>query len=320
MRFFVGLVALLVCACGASAATGTTTSSGATPTATVQELPHPPQPDAAKAYPIHMARALHVGQRMHFVSDAEEARTTTMTRQGSVIDKKKVLNRMHLDAVGTVMSLDAKQDALRATYAVSDLSASGDKAKSLLHNQKLDVTRAKKEDDAIVLVDGAPATAEIREALKMVMSLRTGGPSDDEVFGSKEPRAVGAHWSIDAQRAHDDLVSDQGESMANAVIDGDVTVAGLGQAEGVNCLELKSDLHMKNIAVPAAPAGSTVVEGKATAHFEGLFPIDETIPRLTDRLTLTMSIKLEVTTPGGSILVSVDGVNKHDRHMTPLNP
>jgi hypothetical protein len=300
-------IAVFVLACGGSNATITP----------VVELPTP-QPTASKTYPIRMARALHVGQKMHVVSDAEELRTTTMTREGSVVDKKRTDSRMHLDAVVTVEALDDKEDALKALYDVKDLSASGDKMKSLLHDQHVEITHAKKEDDAIISVDGAPAPPELREALRMVLSLRTGGPTDDEVFGSKVPRAVGAHWPIDARRALDDLIADQGDVMADATIDGDVWVAGVTQSAGMDCLELRSELHIGHINVPQAPAGSTVVGGSATASFEGMFPIDEHVPRLSDQLGLVMSIKLEVPTPSGKVLVQVDGVNKRDRHTTPL--
>ncbi len=133
MRSILTAVALLACACG-----------GPATTSTPQDLPHP-ETSSAKTYAIHMARALHVGQKLHLTSDAEESRTTTMTREGSVIEKKSALTRMHFDAVVTIESLDAKQDALRSTYEVADFSASGDKPKTLLHAQKLDVTRAKKK-------------------------------------------------------------------------------------------------------------------------------------------------------------------------------
>ncbi len=169
-----------------------------------------------------------------------------------------------------------------------------------------------------MLVDGAPATPEVREALRMVTSLRTGGPSDDEVFGSTEPRAVGAHWPIDAQRAHDDLVSDQGSAMAAATIDGDVTLASLGQIQGHDCVEITSELHMANIGVPEAPAGSKVLEGKATANFEGMFPVDVTLPRLSDKLKLAMTMQLAVQAPSGEVIVKVGVVNKRDRVTTPL--
>jgi len=298
-------LAVSLLACGAPAATSTP-----------QDLP---KPAAAKTYSIHMARALHVGQKLHMTSDAEESRTTAMTRQGSVIDKKKSRTRMHLDAVITVLSLDDKRDALRAEYAVADLSESGDKLRTLLHDQRVDLTRARKEDDAVVLVDGAPASSDVREALRMVTTFRTGGPSDDEVFGSKQPQPVGAHWPIDAKLAHDDLVEAQGEFMQDAVLDGDVTLAGVVPSNGVDCLDLRAVLNMSHINVPDAPKGSTVLGGNATATFQGLFPLDDAAPRLLDKLDFTMTMKLKVPTPSGDdVIVAVEESSHRERGWTAL--
>jgi hypothetical protein len=83
-------------------------------------------------------------------------------------------------------------------------------------------------------------------------------------------------------------------------------------------MELKSELHMANIGVPEAPPGSKVLEGKATATFEGMFPLDEKLPRLSDKLKLAMSMQLAVQSPSGEVIVSVAVVNKRDRVTTPL--
>jgi hypothetical protein len=302
-----GALAFFLCACGAS-------TSSSPP----QDLPQI-TPSTVPTFTIRMSRPLHAGEKLHVVNDAEESRVTTMTQAGSVIDKKKVHTRVHMDAIVTILDIDASFDMLRARYDVSDLSSSGESMKSLLHDQRVEITRAKKDDDAVVLVEGAPATPELRDALKMVLTFRAGGPSDDDIFGSKEPRAVGSHWSIDAQRAHDDLVSDQGQSMANALLDGDVTLAASKTENGVDCLELQSELHMKNIDVPEAPAGSTVLAGNATAKFDGLFPIDLRIPRILDELTMSLDMKLRMPTKNGDVVIQVDGSNKRVRRTTLLN-
>ncbi|MEO7113991.1 MAG: hypothetical protein ABI183_26360, partial [Polyangiaceae bacterium] len=180
----------------------------------------PSQPDTAKAYPIRLHRQAHVGDRAQIVFDELEDNSTIMRLEssGKEISNERTTKRSHLEGVTTTIALDARQDELRGTLDVKTLNIDDH---VILQNKRVEVTKARKADDAILTVDGAPVSPELRKALKDLLELRVGGPTDDDIFGTTRPQLAGGHWPINSERARADFADEQGAGLATSMISGE---------------------------------------------------------------------------------------------------
>ncbi len=269
----------------ASTACGAGASTVSAPTTTDP----PPTGTGAKTYPIHLTHPSQVGERIHVVAD--DTSNKTFVQDGTMVEKKHRL--VHLDAVCTTVAVDDRGRTTRDHYDVTELSADG----QLLATGPVDVTRARKEEDAVVLVSGAPPTGEIKEALRTIISARTGGASDDDVFGTQQPQAVGAHWPVNTSLARDDLFSSSG--LDAATVTGDVWLAGLTRANDADCLDVRAKLALDGIRMPDLPKGAVIDQGHAVVDVQGAFPLDVNLIRAIETLTMSMEVRLRVPTPSG---------------------
>jgi hypothetical protein len=274
--------------------------------ATTQANPQPlPQSTADKTYDIHLNRESHVGARTHVVLDATEDTTTVTTKDGAEIDRKREHKVTHFDATSTTAAVNAKNESTRVHYDVTDLVVDG----KSVYKGPVDLTRASKADDAVILVNGAPAEGAVRSALKDILSLRVGGPSDDDIFGTKERQAVGAHWPMNSQAALADIANDP--KLRASTVTGESTLAAVTDC----CLEVRAKLRMGGLALPSAPAGSTV-DGNVDATFAALLPTDVKRGRVEDHMGFHMVMKMTIPTAKGPVVVALEATNQKDGHFS----
>ncbi|HEY1953978.1 MAG TPA: hypothetical protein VGH28_00150 [Polyangiaceae bacterium] len=180
----------------------------------------------------------------------------------------------------------------------------------------VEITRAPKEKDAIITVEGVPADAPVRDALTSLLKLGLGGASDDDIFGTSAAQAVGAHWPIHAERAREDLREDSGVDASN--VTGDVWLAGTMRAADLDCLDLHAKLSLDGLSLPSLPADEVLEGGHADAEMSTLLPIDERRDRVVDRTSMIMSMRMRVQQPkGGPVAVTVTLSRSHEGHFSP---
>ncbi len=300
LRFPVLVVALAACG-GGSASTTTATT----------EVPIP-KPEPAKTFAVHLHSPSKVGSKTHVVVDANEDRTTNAIKGTEVIEKKREKKLIHFDAVATTVAVDGKQESSKTHYDVTELTVDGKPALK----GTVDLTRAAKGDDAVVMVNGALATKEQRETLKSVLTYRIGGPTDDEIFGTAQPQAIGGRWAINSKLAQEDLEGDEG--MQTSAITGDAHLEGVAKVGDLDCLDIRSEMKLEGLSLPNKPAGSTVERGEATAKFSGMFPVDPSHGRVQDHLALEVRMKLRVPTKVGDVMVEVIFADQKDGRFTQL--
>ncbi len=279
-----------------------------------------PQSGPQTAYAIHLNRPSRVGDRAHLVVTGEEDRVTTTRRAGAVVSDEHEKKRARIDAVLTVLSLDEKDEGADVAYDVTDLTyARAGREVVHLRGGHVMVERKPKEDDAIVNIDGQPATEDLRDAMKLVMSLRRGGPSDDDVFGTKIPQRVGSHWHIDEKRALDDLVAQEGPEMASASTSGDAWLEGVTRVGEDDCLDVHARLRIDNLDFSEKVPSSTADVARVIATFSAAFPLDAAKPRVTERMLIEMTVKLRTPSPSGEITVELEGVQRREGTYQPMS-
>jgi hypothetical protein len=277
-----------------------------------------PTADTTKAYPVHLHRHAHVGDRVHVVFDAFEDNSTIMHLEssGNEISNEHKTKHSHLEGVMTTVALDARQDDLHDTLDVTTLSVDND---VLLQNKRVDVTKARKTDDAILTVDGAAVSPDLRKVLQDLLALRIGGPTDDEIFGTTQPQLVGAHWPLNGELARADLAEDQGADVASTTISGETTFAGIKHVGNLDALEMKAEMHIEGMKIPLPQPGATSEPGQAKALMTKLLPVDENRGVVESHMTFEMTVRIRVPTKtGDNVIGDITVKARHDDQTTQL--
>ncbi|HEY2367323.1 MAG TPA: hypothetical protein VGH87_13095, partial [Polyangiaceae bacterium] len=221
-----------------------------------------------------------------------------------VLDDKHEKRVIHLDGISTVLAVNGSGRATRTREQIADLAIDG---KSVLHGI-VEIERAPKEKDAVITVDGKPASDEARDALKSILKLSSGGPTDDDIFGTKTPQAIGAHWNVNTQLAHDDMKDDTGLDAAN--VTGDAWLEGVAPVDGKDALDFRAKMSLDGLVPVDVPEGSTVEAGRADVVVSAMLPIDGKPERTTESMDTKVMFRMRVKTPKGPAVVAVTVASK----------
>jgi hypothetical protein len=258
-----------------------------------------PTTSAPKTYAVRLSHPSAVGDKLHVVSDKVEDKTTKVTAGDVVIDDKKVRRVLHLDAISTVLAVNEAGRATKTREEIKELTVDGKNVVSGV----VEIQRAPKEKDAVMTLDGKPVTDEAREALKAMLKLSSGGPTDDDIFGSKTAQAVGAHWAVNTQLAHDDLRDDA--ALDASKVTGDAWLEGVAQENGRDVLDMRAKLVLEGLSPSELPPNSTLEVGRADVDMQASLPIDGKPERSAEHMTMSVTFRLRMKTAKGPALVAV---------------
>jgi hypothetical protein len=286
----------------------------ARPVQTAQLAPVPSAssstPSAARTYPIRMHSDTRVGDRTHAVIDDDKRDQTVTKMAGQPASKSDKVTHAHLDGIISVQEVDDRANARRAEIVVTEFwQTTGEGARVVLApaGAHVMVTRAARKADAVLTVNGQEATKEQRGALDGLMTLTIGGPSDDEIFGTTAPQAIGAEWDIQSALAQKDLAE---KGIVATSLTGKVKLVGIENVRGTECLDLRADLTIAGITtVDDLPKGSVIESANVDAHMKGLFATDGK-GRQAEELETATRMKVRVPTPQGEVLVDIKSVDR----------
>ncbi len=275
----------------------------------------PASAGGTKTYAVHFGRESRVGERVHLVKDHASEMNTKITRDGAPVpdqQDKREKQTIHYDAVSTAIAVDARGRVTRVRYDVKDLTSDGKR----LPASVVELTRHAKEADADIIVDGSPASEDVRKALHSLLKLGLDGPTDDEIFGPKVPQAIGARWGIDEPLA---IASFKDEGVNVSTIKGEVWLDGTTNMDGAECLSVHAVLDMRGMKIPDLPPGAVMEEGHATAQMSAVLPLDGRVGRAQDHLTTKLLFRIRVPAAQGSpMIVSVDAKEVDEAHETAM--
>jgi hypothetical protein len=263
---------------------------------------------AKRAYTVRFTRPSRVGERSHLVSDRSEDMATKINRDGSTVSDKHDRHVVHYDAVSTVVAIDSQGRPTRIHYDVNELAADGQR----LQASVIEVTRHAKKKDAEIVVDGRPASEDVRRALASLLKLALDGATDDDVFGTKAPQPLGAHWGIDGALA---AAAFKEDGVDVSAVTGEVWLDGTTHTGGAECLAVRATLDVRGMQVPNLPAGSELLESHAEVEMRAALPVDGGAGRPADHQSTTTSFRVRVPgAEGAPMMVTVEGRQTHDAH------
>lgn len=267
-----------------------------------------------KTYAIHFGHDRHPGDSVHLVADDENEEHTTAQLEGATAKDTKKNVHVHFDGTDLVEALQPDgHSVLREALTVGELweTKDGGPQDALARaGARIELTRAAKKADAKVTVEGRAASKMVRDALDALSSLKTHtGPSDNDIFGTTAPQAVGAEWPANVALAEADLAA-RGIVVAPGSLQGSSKLVSVSSDGGVDCLEIESHVRVGSLrSLKDLPPGSTVEDASIDVVFHTSLPVDASRVEPRSDMRLTMKGTFEVPSPKGKVRVTLDSVD-----------
>lgn len=150
-------------------------------------------------------------------------------------------------------------------------------------------------------VDGRAPDAELDGHLGSLFGRELSASGDDEVFGSKIPRAVGESWPADVSH----LPQSAEISMHAEGASGSVRLAKLRVVDGVQCLQMQADLRVPEVTVRTLAQEATVLRSQLEGKFEGVFPVDIGLPPVNSSMEMQLDVQMQVQAERGPLTLDL---------------
>ena len=242
----------------------------------------------AQDYAIKMQEPLKVGQRYKFTAVASESSENSMTSGGRVLKEEKEELSVEMESEATVLAVDTKGRATKESHAIVKLLQGSEKKPLLAAGTKVIASRSDRKTE--FEIGGAPAPAAVAKALGVAVEITSGGPTDDEIFGTTERKKVGDSWPMNEALALKDSKEKLAASGLNVTsVKGTTTLEKVTKDAGVDVMHLVGNMTATLSPAPKGPF--TSAESTMTATFTGAFPTDFSKSRREEGSTMTMVLK-----------------------------
>lgn len=242
----------------------------------------------AQDYAIKMQPPFSVGQRYQLTVMASNSSTMTMTTGQRVLGNQKEDLRVELESVATVLAIDAKGRPTKESHRIVKLLQNAAREPVLAAGTTVVISRSGEKE--VVEIDGKPITNAMAKALALAVEITSGGPTDDEIFGTTERKQVGERWLVNETLALRDANAKMaGSGMKVSNLKGMTTLQKVTKDAGTDVLHLVSNLGATLSTTGTTPLkslGSTM-----TATFTAALPIDNTKSIREEGGTMAMTMK-----------------------------
>ncbi|HEX5221606.1 MAG TPA: hypothetical protein VFZ59_18725 [Verrucomicrobiae bacterium] len=239
-------------------------------------------------YAIKMQQPLKVGQRYKFTAVASEASDNSMTSGSRVLKEEKEELSVEMESEVTVLAVDAKGRATKQSHRIIKLLQGAEKKPVLAAGTKVIASRSdqKKEFE----IGGAPAPVAVAKVLNLAVEITPGGPTDDEIFGTKERKKVGDQWPLNealALQGAKEILAASGATVRS--VKGTTTLQKVTNEGGVEIIHLVGNV---TTTLSPAPKGQfTFTDSTMNASFSGAFPSDFSKSARKEGETMSLEFK-----------------------------
>jgi hypothetical protein len=239
-------------------------------------------------FPIRLHRAYRAGDR-GMVSTVVHSRRTTVVAEGDRIVRREADDReLALEAIVEVIRVDAAGAPVTLAYTVEHLIVETPAGRTEVLPGGW-VVGAERAGGAVTLRSAEPLPREAREALDDILSPLPAESTDDDIFGTAEPQAIGAIWPVNAALAARELGRAHLDVPTQAV-QGQSQLVGLVELAGQVCLDVAGELSIRDPRIIDVP-GARLDAAELRSTYRKRIPLDPTSPELD----ATLRIDLDVT-------------------------
>lgn len=240
---------------------------------------------ARQDYAVRLARPVAAGQKQLAVGSLESDDQESGGPRGDEQSRRSVATIRYVVAT-EILEVSPKGNARRVALTVRRLTKQSAGVTVELAKPGESFTARLRGRERLVEAQGAPVAPDLAEALAAAVPLRADeDPTDDDLFGSAERRHPGESWPVRA-----DLFATAGAQRVAfdpKEVSGTATLAGLKQAQGLPCVEVRWQIeaHHGSFKPGSLPAGLLGTMSAMSVRGSAVVPVDAALqPVMRDTL------------------------------------
>jgi len=273
----------------------------------------------ASRHEIRFDRPAKPGERLRLSAKGSSTIRNSMVLGGQTLREESEGVRIDLEAVVEVLEVNERGGVEKKTLKIARLvyGASGEPDRTIPPGSV--ITAEATETGTEFELEGGELSELAVEALGIVVETDSKNlPRDDETFGSVDPRVVGESWSVDREVSARALGA-VGVPIEPDQIDGTITLVGVEQSEGLECLRIRGDVKFAEFPLGASEPGGQLEASRAQATFSRLLPTDLGIGMLYELSSFRVESSVNVNEgPMTGALVEISFVKNREARTVPV--
>jgi len=243
----------------------------------------------AQDYEIRLHRPDKVGQKYRQSATGSEKLTLVVSLDGEVVERKSEDMTVEFESEVTVLQVDKDGQATKESHSVIKCEVVRNGAREALLAPGLILTATADDNETKFEAQGGRVAPEVAEALQLVISIEKDAGNDDDAIGTRERKKIGESWHVNPEAVAQDLRRQKVEVTKQSV-SGTVTLAGLVKVGGIDCLDVRGTMTLKDIR-PPLEEGFRVDNSDARITFSMKPPVDLTIGRIEEAMKMTLNLR-----------------------------
>ncbi|HWB60694.1 MAG TPA: hypothetical protein VG733_14460 [Chthoniobacteraceae bacterium] len=265
----------------------------------------------AQDYEIHIVRPMKVGQEFKLSVTGKMTTDSSKAMGDAPAEADKEVISVQLDGVEKIVEVDEHSQETKVTVTVDKLSMTANGETKELAPKGTVITCFAQAKKTAYQIDGKDVDPDVAKALRMVVEVMShDGPTNDEVFGTKERKKKGDSWDINADLAKNFFAGQTGMEVND--------FSGKNSLEDVSADSMKLSAEIKGKIKPPLPPQITVDDSSLEIKTSGQFPLDTTKPETEDSMSVNFSFSAHADTPQGKLVIKVSADQSKEVTMTPL--
>lgn len=259
---------------------------------------------AADKYEIKIHRPLKAGQSFDWAGKGSTKQAYSISSGGQKVQASEQIIAYAFEGVFKIGEVSPAGEPLRGSAKFAKMTSSRDGgAETELIPAGWEVLFDRSKDPVtFTCAQGELTPAMTAGLLNFLTPAREA--ADEELFGSKEPRAVGDTWKINSEKVQERLGQEAKGKFSPKNVIGEFKLNGVKTMHGVECLDIGGTMKVPDFPLPLPPMAkleSSSMDFVLTA----LFPVDVSKYRQEEATTMTAKAAFSMPAPNGQ---QMDGV------------
>jgi hypothetical protein len=251
---------------------------------------------ADQRYEIRLTRPQKAGDRYDVAKQGTAKRIMVVSGPAGELRRVEHALAIELEATVTILKVDDQGRPLKKSLAVRRCRVTENgKVTEPVGSGKVIIAQSRGGRTEISLESG-DLSKPARAALDVVVATYSGGPADDEIFGTAQPRAVGESWPISAAAAAKDAAA-RDIAIREDDIQGRMRLVRIEKQGPRTALRLAATMDIRGFTLKKMklPDGVAIDTARATAVYDALVPIDPALPQLQSAHSMTLDMAMKST-------------------------
>jgi hypothetical protein len=241
---------------------------------------------------IKLTRPMEVGQKLHVQAKGSAEVSTTVTMGGEPQDLGAVSFSVRFDSVAEIIKVDRFGRPMAVAHTINECVMIRRDRPSLIVPPGATLIARRGTGETTFFVKKRRFSDVQKLALEVAAGLDDYGMTDDELFGSSQPREVGGQWPINAEALAAEFQKYGTHRVNPDLISGTTSLVGIINQDGRPCQIIRTVVIAED-ALPGRnelPPGTRLTDANLHLETHDLLPVDETLPGLGEAMKVEMDI------------------------------